>query len=173
MKSSKAEAAAVAAAELEAKKALAEAKREAAAKRKRERELAKDIWYQTTKVVVPAWFGNCDVADGLKLAKTFSPAALLALVHVGKAGRDTSETSSRSACEVSMQMALRPSGFDRQESRELAEAGFYELGVLKLLKKVKDGTDTFPYNYYVLSAKGQKWFDLIERVAGCAPEKAA
>lgn len=168
MKTSKAEAAAIAAAEVEAKQ---EAKRKAARERKRERELAKDIWYQTTKIVVPAWFGNCDVDDGLKLTRTFTPAGLLALVSVGKAGREKSELSSGSQCEVGMQMALRDSRFDRQEARTLAAVGFRELSALKLVKKVKNATDSFPYNWYVLSAKGQKWFDLIERSAYCAPDQ--
>lgn len=179
MKSSKAEIAAVAAAEVEgrkltkkvaAKKKVVAKRRPSAWERKRERELAKDIWHQTTKVVVPAWFGNNDVRGGFKLGKHFTAAGLLALVCVGKAGRNKSETNSGSECEVGMQMALRPSGFDRQEARELAQTGFVELRALKLVKMVKRATDSFPYGYYVLSAKGQKWYDLIEKSAGCAPD---
>lgn len=83
-----------------------------------------DIWYQTTKVVVPARFGNSDVQGGFKLSKHFTAAGLLALVHVGKEERQKSDVHSRSACEVGMQMALRPSGFDRQEARELDATGF-------------------------------------------------
>jgi hypothetical protein len=170
MKSAKVELAAVAAAEAQAKKAVAAAKRKTAQERKRERELAKDIWYQTTKVVVPAWFGQCDVEGGFKLGKTFTAAGLLALVCVGKAAREKSDFSSGHACEVMMQMNLRPSGFDRQEARDLAAEGFFELRTLKLVRQVKKPTDTFPYPYFMLSAKGQKWYDLIEKSAGCAPE---
>jgi hypothetical protein len=172
LKSSKAEVAAVAAAGVKAKKVLAAASRLTKQERKRQRELAKDIWYQTTKVVVPAWFGNNDVQGGFKLGKHFTAAGLLALVCVGKAGRRKSDTDAGSECEVGMQMNLRPSGFDREEARELAATGFSELGELKLVKRVRKATEDFPYAYYVLSAKGQKWYDLIEKSAGCAPETA-
>lgn len=173
MKSTKVEAAALAAAEVEAKKATVAAKREAASVRKRERELAKDIWHQTTKIVVPAWFGNCDVDGGFKLGKTFTVAGLLALVSVGKQWRSTSETSSRTQCEVGLQMDLRPSGFGREEARGLARRGFLELKNHKLVRLVKKPTDSFPYGYYTLSAKGRKWFELIEESAGCTPDTEA
>lgn len=169
MKSSKTELAAVAAADARAKKPVAAKVRLTAQERNRQQELARDVWYQTTKVVVPAWFGNHDVQGGLELGKRFTAAGLLALVCVGKAGRQQSDTHSGRECEVGMQMALRPSGFDRQEARELAKAGFLELCALKLVKRVKKATESFPYGYYVLSAKGQKWYDLLEKSAGCAP----
>lgn len=170
MKSSKAELAAVAAANIKARKVVAAAKRPTRQERERERELARDIWHQTAKVVVPAWFGNNDVRGGFKLAKHFTAAGLLALVHVGQVGRRKSDTDTGSTCEVGMQMALRPSGFNRQEARELAATGFFELRALKLVKKVKKATESFPYGYYVLNAKGQKWYELIEKSAGCQPD---
>lgn len=125
MKSKKVQIVAVAAANAEAKKAVAAATRTTAQDRKKERELAKDIWQQTTKVVVPAWFGQCAVEEGFKLGKTFAAPGLLALVCIGKAAREKSALNIVSACEVSMQIDLRPSGFDRGESRDLARAGFF------------------------------------------------
>lgn len=168
MKSSKAELTAVAAAEQEAKKAVTKAKkpRETAAERKRREEMAKDLWHQTTKIVVPAWFGNCSVEEGLKLGETFTAAGLLALVSVGTNKGDAS--TNFGSCEVSMQMSLRPSGFDRQEARDLAAKGFHELRMHKLVKMVKKARPNFDYPQYQLSKKGQKWFDLLEKSAGCA-----
>jgi hypothetical protein len=171
MKATKSELAAVSAAAIPTKTsedALAE-KREAARIRKRAKEGAKNVWLQVTKIVVPAWFGQNDVIDGLRLSREFSPAALLALIAVGQAARKTSELSSGTECEVGMQIKLRPSGFDRQEARDLAQIGFSELKKLKLIKQVKKPTIDFPYAYYVLSVKGKKWYELIENSAGCAP----
>jgi len=171
MKSSKSELAAVATTALtveEAAKAR-EAKREATRLRKRAQELANDVWAQTTKIVVPAWFGQNGAREGLALSREFSPAGLLALVAVGQAGRNKSEGSTGSECEVGMQIKLRPSGFDRQEARDLATVGFLELRKLKFIKQVKKPSDNFPYAYYVLTVKGKKWYELIEKSSGCAP----
>jgi hypothetical protein len=78
-----------------------------------------------------------------------------------------------------MQMKLRPSGFDRQEARELAERGFRELRQQKLVRAFKKASANANFEQYepqledyVLSAKGTKWFELIERSAGCASEPA-
>lgn len=171
MKSSKSELAAVRATVLTAEEAAREkeAKREATRLRKRAQELAKDVWVQTTKVVVPAWFGQNGVQEGLALSKAFSPAGLLALVAVGQAGRKKSELSTGSECEVGMQMKLRPSGFDREEASDLAAVGFSELQKFKFIKQVKKPSDDFPYAYYVLTVKGKKWYELIEKSTGCAP----
>jgi len=168
MKLGKDEAAAVATTSEEVKRASAAAKRELAKQKKLEQDLAGDIWYQTTKIVVPAWFGFGDVEEGIKLNQTFTAAGLLALVAVGQASRDERETSTRSACEVSMQIKLRSSVFDREEARRLAYCGFSELRQLKLVRQVTKPTKKFPYPYYVLSVKGIKWYELLERSAGCS-----
>lgn len=163
---------AVAAAEEEAKKALTKAKkpRKTAAERKREEEQRRDLWLQVTKIIVPAWFGNCSVKQGLKLGETFTAAGVLALVSVGLRARAAKGNSQGHECEVGMQMRSRPNGFDRQEARDLAQEGFRELRAHKLVKMTEPPTDQFPYAYYKLTAKGQKWFDLIERSAGCAAQ---
>jgi hypothetical protein len=70
-------------------------------------------------------------------------------------------------------MNLRPSGFDRQEARDLAAGGFFELKAFKLIKQVKNPTESYPYGYYVLTVSGLKLFELIEKSAGCAPAQAA
>jgi len=179
MKLDKKEQAALMAANEDAKTALSEKKRKAAELRKREKIESKDVWHQATKILVPAWFGQCDVRKGIKLGETFTAAGVLALVSVGQAAREKSEVSTGAQCEVGMQMKLRPSGFDRQEARELSERGFRELRQQKLIRAVKKAsasTELGDYQpqleYYVLSAKGTKWFELIERSAGCAPEPA-
>lgn len=125
------------------------------------------------KLFVPAWFGQCDVRKGIKLGETFTAAGVLALVAVGQAARAKSELSTGAACEVGKQMKLRPSGFDRQGARELATRGFSELRQLKLARAFKTTSgkigDYKPeLEYFVLSAKGTKWFELIELSAGCA-----
>lgn len=171
MKSTKTEIAAVAAADQEARSALASARREAAQQRKLERERAKDVWYQTTKIVVPAWFGQYDVPRGLKLSETFTVAGLLALVCVGKAEREHVGEGKGTACEITMQLLLRRSMFDRQEACELASVGFRQLRLHKLVRQVKKPNDDFAYGYYVLSAKGRRWYELIESSAGCAPDR--
>lgn len=179
MKSSQPEAAAVAAAVAKAEATSAAAKNakklatpssmsngRTAAERRRKKELATNLWHQTTKIVVPAWFGNCGVKQGFVLGETFTAAGLLALVCVGRAKTESDASTGYGASEVSMQIALRPSGFDRQEAREMAELGFIELHVHKLIKQVKKTTNGF--DCYGLTKKGQKWFDTIERSAGCA-----
>lgn len=173
MKSTKTEIAAVAAADQAAQSALAAAKREASQQRKLERERSKDIWYQTTKIVVPAWFGHHDVTRGLRLGETFTAAGLLALVCVGKAEREHVGKGKGSACEVTMQMLLRRSMFDRQEAYELALVGFRQLRLHKLVRQVKKPTDRFAYGYFALSAKGRRWYELIESSAGCAPDSGS
>ena len=173
--------AAVAVADAEAKKALAYAKRLAAENRKHEAEQRTDLWYQTTKIVVPVWFGNCGVEEGFELGETFTAPGLLALVCVGQAKTGSDASVGHGACEVSMQMKLRPSGFDRQEARDLASEGFAQLQVHKLVKVAKKATLQFEYPYFNLTKKGQQWFDLLERSAGCTkaekpaakPKKAA
>lgn len=177
MKLDKKEQAALMAANEAAKTAMTEKKRKAAELRKREKIESKDVWHQATKVIVPAWFGQCDVRKGIKLGETFTAAGVLALVAVGQAAREKDELSSGAQCEVGMQMKLRPSGFDRQEARELAERGFRELRQQKLIRAVKKAPASTTFEdfqpqleYYVLSAKGTKWFELIERSAGCSPE---
>jgi hypothetical protein len=172
VKSSKAELEAVAAATLteDAATEAREAKKEAARRRKRERELAKDLWYQTTKIVVPTWFGVPDVDEGLRLMKTFTPAGLLALVAVGQAARDAGGKSDAGECQVGMEMRLRPSGFDREEARELAEAGFSELRQHKLIKQAKTPSERPQLTMYLLSKKGQELYNFLEKTAGCAPE---
>lgn len=164
MKSSKAELAKVPSAEKQLVKPAPKPRR-TAADRKREAEAQKDLWLQTTKIVVPAWFGNCSVKAGFALSQKFTPAGLLAMVSVGTTNGD--ESTNFGSCEVSMQMKLRPSGFDRQEARDLANRGFQELVSNKLVKQVKKATPEFPYARYQLSAKGKKWFDLLNRSAGC------
>ncbi len=179
MKVSKAENAAVSAAEELAKKAQAELKRLEAKIRKLERRLesSTDVWHQATKILVPAWFGQNSVEKGFKLGETFSAAGVLALVAIGKTCRESEDSSNRRECEVGMQMRLRPSGFDREEARDLAQRGFSELRLHKLIRPHKRTRNLAQeievmskpqLEYFVLSAKGQKWFDLIERSAGCA-----
>lgn len=119
---------------------------------------------------MPAWFGQCSVARGIKLGETFTAAGLLALVCVGQAERRQAEGESGMACEVSMQMLLRRSMFDRREAKELAAVGFNQLRKHRLVRQVKKPTHRFAYGYFVLSAKGRQWYELIERCAGCAPE---
>lgn len=177
MKLDKKEQAALIAANEDAKSALTEKKRKAAELRKREKIESKDVWHQATKVIVPAWFGQCNVRKGVKLGETFTAAGVLALVSVGQSAREKNELSTGAQSEVGMQMKLRPSGFDRQEARELAERGFSELRQHKLVRAFKKSSasaelgDYQPQlEQYVLSAKGTKWFELIERSAGCAPE---
>lgn len=162
----------------EVKDAAAQKKRKAES-RKRELRESKDIWHEATKIIVPAWFGQCDARKGIKLGETFTAAGVLALVAVGQVARERRELSTGAECEVGMQMKLRPSGFDRQEARELAERGFQELRQLRLVRAFKKASanaklgDYKPQlEYYVLSAKGTKWFELIERSAGCAHEPA-
>lgn len=184
MKSSKAEMTAVAAAEQEAKKAVTKAKkvatttkgvakvakkpRKTAAERRLEQKQAGDVWLQVTKVVVPIWFGNCSVKQGLKLSNDFGPAGALALTFVGKDWRDEKAEGTH---PFSMEMQLRLHGFDREEARELRLNGFLELRQAKLVKYVKKPTNDASATY-TLNAKGQKWFTLLERSAGCAPEGA-
>ncbi len=153
VKSSKAELEAVAAATLteDAAAEAREAKKEAARRRKRERELAKDLWYQTTKIVVPTWFGVPDVDEGLRLMKTFTPAGLLALVAVGQTAREAGGVRSPAECQLGMEIRLRPSGFDRSEAQELAEAGFSELRRHKLIKLSKKPSNNLRSTEYVLS----------------------
>ncbi len=170
MKSSKVELEAVVAAALteDAAAEAREAKKEAARRRKRERELAKDLWYQTTKIVVPTWFGVPDVDEGLRLMKTFTPAGLLALVAVGQTAREAGGVRSPAECQVGMEMRLRPSGFDRAEAQELAEAGFSELRRHKLIKQAKSSIEDHRLTTYVLSKKGQELYNFLEKTAGCA-----
>jgi len=174
VKSSKTEIAAVEAAEKKAIAAVTKAKkpRKTAAERKREEEQRRDLWLQVTKVIVPAWFGNCSVRQGFKLGQTFTAAGVLALVSVGLAARRNSHEGKGHECEVGMQMRSRPNGFDRQEARDLAQVGFAELRAHKLVKLSQPASDEFPYAYYKLTPKGQKWFDLLERSAGCAEATA-
>lgn len=172
MKVSKEEVSAVAAAETQAKKAITKAKkpRKTAAERKREEEQRRDLWLQATKIIVPAWFGNCSVSQGFKLGNTFTAAGVLALVSVGLAGRSKSHEGKGHECEVGMQMRSRPNGFDRQEARDLAARGFAELRHHKLVKLSMKNEEQPQLQYYKLTAKGQKWFDLLERSAGCAAQ---
>lgn len=175
MKSSKAELEAVVAASgtVDATAEALQAKREAARRRKRERELANDLWYQTTKIVVPTWFGVADADEGLRLMRTFTPAGLLALVAVGQTAREAREPSGVPECQVGMELRLRPSGFDRDEARELAEAGFSELRRHKLIKLAKKPSEDLRSTQYVLSKKGQELYDFLAKTAGCAPESKA
>lgn len=170
MKTSKAEVAAVAAAEQAAQKAVTKAKapRKAKAEREREEQQARDVWMQTTKVVVPLWFGNCSAMQGMKLSQKFGPAGALALTYIGKQWRrGTKEGTS----PIEMELTLRMHGFDRKEAREVSEVGFIEAHQQKLLKQVKRPT-TDSLGSFTLSEKGQKWFTLLERSAGCAPVEA-
>lgn len=179
MKLDKKEAAALMASNEASKTAMTETKRQAAEQRKREKRDSKDVWHQATKILVPAWFGQCDVRKGIKLGETFTAAGVLALVSVGQSAREKNELSTGAQCEVGMQMMLRPSGFDRQEARELAARGFRELRQQKLIRTFKKSSASAKFEdyepqleNYVLSAKGTKWFELIERSAGCASEPA-
>lgn len=179
MKLEKNEAVALMASNEASKTAMTEKKRKAAEQRKREKREAKDVWHQATKILVPAWFGQCDVRKGFKLGETFTAAGVLALVSVGQAAREKDALSTGAQCEVGMQMKLRPSGFDRQEACELAERGFRELRQHKLVRAVKKAPISTAFedfkpqlDYYMLSVKGNKWFELIERSAGCASEPA-
>lgn len=166
MKVSKEEVSAVAAADKQAKKAVAKAKKPgmSAAERTRRDEQARDVWHQVTKVVVPMWFGNCSVMDGLKLSQKFGPAGALALTFVGREWR---KDKGEGTHPFSMELTLRHHGFDRQEARELMDIGFIELAGAKLLKVVKKAKGEESATY-TLSAKGQKWFELLERSTGCA-----
>lgn len=51
--------------------------------------------------------------------------------------------------------------------------GFLELGNHKLVRQVKEPTDSFPFPYYALSAKRRNRSEIIERSAGCAPAEGA
>lgn len=186
MKLGKEEHAAIAVASADAKKTAAKIKRLEATIRKLELEQkdAKDVWHQATKIIVPTWFGQNDVIDGLALGESFTAAGALALVAVGQACRESDEVN-QGTSEVGMQMKLRPSGFDRQEARRLAERGFIELRQHRLIRlrtrrrskaetlgELLEELDKTSLETYVLSAKGEKWFSLIERSAGCAKEPA-
>lgn len=168
MKSSKSEIAAVAAADKQAKKAVAAAKkpRETKSERERREAQARDVWMQTTKIIVPIWFGSCSAMQGMKLSQQFGPAGALALAYVGKHWRAGNTEGSIS---FSMELTLRGHGFDRREARELADLGFIEAYTLKLLKRLKKKPGE-ELDRFTLTAKGEKWFTLLEKSSGCAPK---
>lgn len=136
--------------------------REVAKKRKTQDK----FWSDATKILVPAYWGNNGVKKGLELAKSLSPAGVLALILVGiRSDNGPAKEGDRGSCEVSMQMSLQPSGFDRQEARELAERGFADIRALGLLKRTALARAEFPYECYLLSAKGMKAYGTIRRSA--------
>ena len=148
------------------KKAAAAVERAATLESKKLREQQERFWNDATKILVPAYWGNCDAQDGLALARRLSPAGVLALILLGlRTDEGPAEPGNAGECEVGMQMRLRPSGFDRQEARVLAERGFSDLKELKFLKRTTAPKSDFPYGYYLLSAKGVKAYDIIRRSA--------
>ena len=144
----------------------------AAETRAQNREVAKKqktqdkFWDDATKILVPAYWGNNGVEKGLELAKSLSPAGVLALILVGiRTDKGPAKEGDRGSCEVSMQMRLRPSGFDRQEACEMAERGFADIRALGLLKRTALARSEFRYESYLLSAKGMKAYGIIRRSA--------
>lgn len=154
-----------------AKAAQAEKQRVARVRAKRAKELAKDVFHQVGKVVVPTWFMRGTVSQGLKFSREFRPLGALALVAVGQAARTVTPNSTKGECEVGMQMKLRGYGFDRQEARDVASSGFAELKHHKLVRLVKANVDSPQLAYWDLSAKGRRWYEAIEKGTGCAPEQ--
>lgn len=132
----------------------AEKATEKAAKKTRdERDL---IAYETTKFLVPMWFGQSSVEKSLR--KQLAPEAALCLMLIGS-GTDGQES------EVGMQIRVRPSQFDRQEARLLAMMGTASLKGAKLAKRLTDKKYEDMEHVLipnVLTAKGQKLYDLVK-----------
>jgi hypothetical protein len=153
-----------------AEKAVLEAKvaketpAEARARRKREKEEAERperLFYELTKVIVPAYFGNDDAMTSMKKAKELPPEALLCLTYVGS-------RKAEGGCEVGVQMSLRPSGFDRQEARDVAQRGFDKLKKHEMISVIKtnENFDREPQlRNYKLTEKALEVFNLLERSA--------
>lgn len=143
----------------EEKRAARAAERAAAAAAKKAREEGNLIEYQTTKFLVPMWFGMHSVRQGFKKNCSLPPEAALCLMFIGTRGP-------AGECEVGIQMRLRPSGFDRQEAALLASMGTASLFGAKLAKRVKpkpgDTREDVLQNN-VLTAKGQKLYELVKR----------
>ncbi len=125
------------------------------------KKLQKDyeqLVYDTTKVIVPLWFGLRSVEKAISGQQMRPEAALCLLIH----GAAVEQTGSSSV--VSVQIAIRPCGFSRFEALLMADLGTSSLfgaKLVKYVKKPKDSADnaTAPI---VLTAKGQKLFDLAK-----------
>jgi hypothetical protein len=131
----------------------------AAEHRKLQRE-KDNLVYETTKVIVPLWFGKASVpirklVDGPQMRPE---EALCLLIHGANIGVEGYSSV------VSCELALRPSGFNRFEANYIAYMGTVSLlraKLVKFVKKPKDGVDeeTAPI---VLTTKGEQLFDFAK-----------
>lgn len=137
---------------------------EVRARRKTEKaaeELPDRLFYEMTKVIVPAYFGNDDAMTSMKKAKELPPEALLCLSYIG-ANKD------KGACEVAVQMALRGSGFDRQEAQEITLRGYNKLQKQEMISVIKTNENferDGALRNYVLTEKALEVYNLLERSA--------
>lgn len=142
----------------EDKRATRAAERMAVAAARKASDEGDRIAYETTKCLVPMWFGMHSVRQGFKKNRSLPPEAALCLMLIGSGAKGESE--------VGMQFRLRPSGFDREEAALLATMGTASLFGAKLAKRVKPKQgettkDVLQLN--VLTAKGQKLYELVKQ----------
>ena len=142
-------------------------KEEAAAEKKRIAEGNK-LMQIYSSVIVPTWFGQKDVSKTINKPLELRPESALCLVYIGARG-------AKGCSRVGVEFNLRPSGFDRDEASLFADMGCSSLigqKFAKYVKKPKTEEDRRLADL-VLTAKGQKYFDLIKRVGLQEPGKGS
>jgi hypothetical protein len=126
---------------------------------KQEKEDMNDVMHRTTSVIVPLWFGQKAVEKTINKPLELRPETALCLMFIGARG-------AAGCSRVGIEINLRPSGFDRGEARLFADMGCSSLiggKFAKFAKKRKLGDPEEQLATLVLTAKGQKIFDLAKR----------